>query len=134
MTENRAKHIVKVLQDAGHEAVIAGGAVRDMLLGFPVNDWDIATSATPDEVELLFDKTVPVGKQFGIIVVLFEGEEFEVATFRIDSDNSDGRRPDKIEFSSMREDAFRRDLTINALFFDPIKEEIFDFVHGEKDL
>lgn len=134
MTENKAKEIVKMLQDAGHDAVFAGGCVRDKLLGVKPHDFDIATSATPDEVELLFAKTVPVGKQFGIIVVLFGGEEFEVATFRSDSDNSDGRRPDKVEFTSMKEDAFRRDLTINALFFDPIKEEIFDFVHGEKDV
>jgi len=134
MTEKKAKHIVKVLQDAGHDAVFAGGAVRDKLLGVKPHDFDIATSAIPEEVELLFKKTVPVGKQFGIIVVLFEGEEFEVATLRRDSNDSDGRRPNKVEFSSMKEDAFRRDLTINALFFDPIKEKIFDFVHGEKDL
>jgi poly(A) polymerase len=126
--------ICKKLQDAGHQAVFAGGCVRDMLLGIEAHDIDIATSASPDEVEELFDRTIAVGKQFGVIVVREGGAEFEVATFRTDGASSDSRRPDSVEFSSMEEDAKRRDFTINALFFDPISKEIHDFVGGEKDM
>lgn len=126
--------VCKALQHAGHTALFAGGCVRDMLMGSEPKDFDIATSATPDEVESLFKRTVPVGKAFGVIVVLEGGHEFEVATFRADGEYSDGRRPDSVEFSSPEEDAKRRDLTINGLFFDPIKEEVFDFVGGRQDL
>lgn len=129
-----AKEIVMKLKNAGHEAVFAGGCVRDMFLGLPAKDIDIATSATPDEVEALFNHTIPVGKQFGIIVVLYKNYEFEVATFRTDSKESDGRRPNSVEFSSIKEDALRRDLTINGLFWDPIEEKVFDFVGGEEDI
>lgn len=129
-----AKNIVTELQFRGFEAVFAGGCVRDMILGLKPKDIDIATSASPDEVESIFKHTIPVGKQFGVVRVMLNGEEFEVATFRTDSKDGDGRRPDSVEFSSMEEDAKRRDLTINALFFDPIKEEIFDFVGGREDL
>jgi len=129
-----AKDIVRKLKSHGHEAVFAGGCVRDMLLNIPANDIDIATSATPDQVESIFNKTIPVGKQFGIIVVIQNNMEFEVATFRKDSKESDGRRPNSVEFSSMKEDANRRDLTINGMFWDPIEEKLLDFVGGEKDL
>jgi len=131
---NKAKKIVSVLQNNGFEAVFAGGCVRDSLLQLIPKDIDIATSATPNEVESLFKNTIPVGKQFGIIIVVIDGEEFEVATFRTDSKSSDGRRPNSVEFSSMEEDAKRRDLTINSVFFDPIKEKLYDFVGGKKDL
>ncbi len=133
-TIETAVDVVEALQNAGHQAVFAGGCVRDMLLGIEPNDIDIATSATPEQVEALFPKTVAVGKSFGVIRVIHDGEEFEVATFRKDSANSDGRRPDSVEFSSMEEDAKRRDLTINALFFDPINDEIHDFIGGQVDL
>lgn len=126
--------VVEVLQNAGHQAVFAGGCVRDMLLGVEPKDIDIATSATPEQVEALFPKTVAVGKSFGVIRVQFDGDEFEVATFRKDSKSGDGRRPDSVEFSDMKNDALRRDLTINAIFLDPIKEEIHDFVGGQLDL
>lgn len=135
MTEKTcATSICQRLQNLGHLAVLAGGCVRDMLLGLDPKDFDIATSATPDEVETLFEHTVAVGKQFGVIVVRESGFEFEVATFRTDSIASDGRRPESVAFSSMEEDAARRDLTINALFFDPVSEELFDFVNGKLDL
>lgn len=135
MTEEKAAaKICQKLQDAGHQAVFAGGCVRDMLLDIAPHDIDIATSASPDEVEEMFDRTTAVGKQFGVIVVREGGDEFEVATFRTDGDSSDSRRPDSVEFSSMEEDAKRRDFTINALFFDPISKEIHDFVGGEKDM
>ncbi len=133
-TVEAATDVIEVLQDAGHEAVFAGGCVRDLLLGVEPKDFDIATSASPEQVEALFPKTVAVGKAFGVIRVLHDGEEFEVATFRTDSKTSDGRRPNSVKFSSMKEDAMRRDLTINALFLDPISDKLHDFVSGQADL
>jgi poly(A) polymerase len=97
-------------------------------------DVDIATSATPDQVEALFEHTIPVGKSFGVIVVLVDGEQFEVATFRNDGQYSDGRRPDSVSFSSMREDAVRRDFTINGMFYNPITDQFVDYVNGQEDL
>lgn len=132
--ENTAKKIVQTLVDAGHTALFAGGCVRDMILGLEPKDIDIATSATPDQVELLFKRTIPVGKQFGVIVVLLDGFEFEVASFRNDGNYTDGRRPDGITFSTPEEDAKRRDLTINGMFFNPLNDEIIDFVGGREDL
>jgi len=129
-----AERIVRKLQDRGFEAVYAGGCVRDMLLDVEPNDIDIATNATPDQIEGLFGKTLSIGKAFGVIVVIEDEAEFEVATFRSDGQYSDGRRPDSVEFSSMKEDAKRRDLTINGMFFDPISEKLYDFVGGEWDL
>jgi len=129
-----AKNIVERLHLAGKPALFAGGCVRDMLLGIEPNDIDIVTLATPDEVEVLFKRTVPVGKQFGVIVVLEGGFEFEVATARTDSRESDGRRPDSVSFSSMEADAQRRDLTINGMFLDPMTGEVHDFVGGKDDL
>ena len=126
--------IINTLQANGHEAVLAGGCVRDMLLNIEPHDYDIATSAIPDEVEALFKNTKAVGKSFGVILVRKKGIDFEVATFRSDGNYSDGRRPDSIEFVSMEEDAKRRDFTVNALFFDPIADKIFDFVGGQRDL
>jgi tRNA nucleotidyltransferase/poly(A) polymerase len=133
-TIETAVDVIERLQNAGHVAVFAGGCVRDFILEVEPNDIDIATSASPEQVEALFEKTVAVGKSFGVIRVIFDDEEFEVATFRKDSPNGDGRRPDSVEFSSMEEDAKRRDLTINALFFDPINDKIHDFVGGQADI
>lgn len=129
-----AKKIVKVLQKNGYEAVFAGGCVRDMLLGIEPHDYDIATSATPDVVESLFKHTKAVGKAFGVILVRMKGVDFEVATFRKDGNYSDGRRPDTVSFSTMKEDAERRDFTVNAMFYDPIKKEVIDHVYGISDL
>jgi poly(A) polymerase len=131
---NTAIKIINKLKSHNHTAVIAGGAVRDLLLGLDPKDIDIATSATPDTVEKLFKHTIPVGKQFGIIVVIENGIEFEIATFRQDSKSGDGRRPDSVSFSSMEEDAKRRDLTINGLFLDPTTDKVFDFVGGREDI
>lgn len=128
-----AIEIVKTLQKNGHQAVFAGGCVRDAIMNMPVNDIDIATDATPAQVEAIFTKTIPVGKQFGVIIVQANSFEFEVATFRNDI-GSDGRRPGAVEFSSMEEDAKRRDLTINSIFLDPVTGELFDFVGGEEDI
>lgn len=118
----------------GYSAFLAGGCVRDALLGLVANDLDIATDATPDQIEELFTKTVNVGKSFGVMRVILEGADIEVATFRTDGDYKDGRRPDSVIFSSPEEDAKRRDFTINALFFDLQSEQVLDFVEGQKDL
>lgn len=131
---SQAHSICKILREQGHEALFAGGCVRDALLGRPAKDIDIATSATPDQVENLFDKTLPVGKAFGVILVVVDGQTFEVATFRTDGEYRDGRRPEAVQFSSAREDAFRRDFTVNAMFYDPLTEEVLDFVGGQADL
>lgn len=126
--------IIEILKKAGHEAYWAGGCVRDMLLGIEPKDFDIVTSAKPDEIEHLLEKTIPIGKEFGVILAIQDGHHFEIATFRSDSGYSDGRRPDAVEFTNAKEDAFRRDFTINALFYDPQKDEIIDYVNGQVDL
>lgn len=126
--------IVKELQGAGFEAYFAGGYVRDMLLGIESKDIDIVTSATPDQVEKIFTKTVPIGKQFGIILVVLDKEKYEVATFRKESDYLDKRRPSKVTFSDAKTDATRRDFTINSIFFDPISKKVIDFVSGAEDV
>ena len=126
--------LVTTLKEKGFQAYWAGGCVRDMLLGKHPKDYDIVTDATPDQIEELFEKTYPVGKEFGVILVHEEGHNFEVATFRSDAGYSDGRRPDYVTFSDPKEDALRRDLTINALYYDPIEEKVIDFVGGQEDL
>ncbi|HVE17320.1 MAG TPA: CCA tRNA nucleotidyltransferase [Chthoniobacterales bacterium] len=132
--EKNARRIVDTLRTAGHEAYFAGGCVRDLLLGSSPQDYDIATSARPEQVEGLFRRTVAVGAQFGVIVVVEDGHEFEVATFRADGDYLDGRRPESVTFSTAEGDALRRDFTINGLFFDPTEERVLDFVGGRSDL
>lgn len=132
-----AKYIIKRLKDFGYEAYVAGGAVRDRLLNAQINDIDIVTSAKPDDIERIFSdkRCLSVGKAFGVIVVIIEDNEYEIATMRIDNKSSDGRRPDSVEFTSDLElDAQRRDFTINGLFFDPITNKIFDFIGGEEDI
>lgn len=132
--EKQALKIIKTLKNHGFQAVYAGGYVRDMILGHSSNDIDIATDATPDQVESLFEKTIPVGKSFGVIVVVEDGIEFEIATFRNDGVYFDGRHPESVSFSSIEEDAKRRDITINGMFYDPIEDKILDFVKGKQDL
>lgn len=132
--ENAARRIVEVLRSAGHEAYYAGGCVRDLLLGKTAHDYDIATSARPDEVTALFPRTVAVGAHFGVIMVIEENKPFEVATFRNDGNYGDGRRPDSVTFATAEEDAQRRDFTINGLFLDPVSNEVIDFVGGRRDL
>jgi poly(A) polymerase len=126
--------IIEELKKAGHEAYWAGGCVRDMLLGIKPKDFDIVTSAKPDEIEEILEHTMPIGKKFGVILAIKNGHHFEVATFRSDSGYSDGRRPDAIQFSNAKEDAMRRDFTINALLYDPQEDRVMDFVEGEKDM
>jgi hypothetical protein len=130
---DRGARVVTTLRSAGHQAWLVGGCVRDRLLGRPIKDADIATSAEPDEVEDLFPRTVAVGKAFGVIKVLVEDGEVEVASLRADDRYVDGRRPVAIRRGSLQEDAERRDLTVNALYADP-DGTITDPVHGLPDL
>ena len=129
-----ATQIVQKLQQAGYITYFAGGWVRDFLLQVPSDDIDIATEASLEVICSLFPKTIPVGIAFGIIIVVEEGHQFEVATFRKELEHLDGRRPSRIEKTHAEEDAKRRDFTINGLFFDPIKQKLFDFVGGQEDL
>lgn len=129
-----AVRIAARLRDAGFEALFAGGCVRDKLLGVDPGDYDIVTSARPEQVEALFERTIPVGRQFGIVVVVENGVNFEVATFREDGPYADGRRPDHVRFADPETDARRRDFTINAMFEDPLNGRIIDYVGGKADL
>jgi poly(A) polymerase len=130
-----AEGVVRRLRDAGHQALFAGGCVRDLLLNARPKDYDVATSARPEQVQSLFRRTTAVGVSFGVVQVRGAGNlAVEVATFRADGDYSDGRRPDNVRFSDAREDALRRDFTINGMFFDPVDDELLDFVGGREDL
>ena len=126
--------IVRRLREEGHEAYFAGGSVRDALLGKTPQDYDIATGATPDAVQKIFPKTIEVGAQFGVILVLQDGDSFEVATFRHDGPYLDGRRPSHVRFAGMREDILRRDFTINGMMYDPFEDRVIDWVGGKEDL
>ncbi|MEI8289528.1 MAG: CCA tRNA nucleotidyltransferase [Verrucomicrobiota bacterium] len=132
--QTAAKEIVARLQRAGFAAFWVGGCVRDFLIGREAQDFDIATDARPEQVEKLFRKTIPVGKKFGVMVVVEGGHQFQVATFRAEADYRDGRRPETVVFANAGADAARRDFTVNGLFYDPLTEKIHDWVGGEKDL
>ena len=129
-----AAEVVATLRRAGHEAFLVGGCVRDRLLGRVPREFDIATSARPPEVMALFKKTLAVGAQFGVVVVVTRHAQYDVATFRADAVYTDGRRPDGVAFVSAREDVLRRDFTINGLLEDPGTGELCDFVGGRDDL
>jgi len=129
-----AVRVQRRLRDAGYRAVLAGGCVRDIILGIEPKDYDIATSATPEEVARLFKKVVSVGVEFGVQLVVMPEGVYEVTTFRKDGTYADGRHPDHIEFVDEYEDAKRRDFTINAMFYDPDTGEIIDYVGGREDL
>ncbi len=132
--EEQARTIVQTLHRHGHTAYFAGGCVRDRLLGIPAKDFDIATDARTAEVQAIFSQTIPVGVQFGVILVVLEGVPYEVATFRADGAYHDGRHPVAVHFSTDREDALRRDFTINGMFFDPLTDTVIDYVDGQADL
>lgn len=134
MSETAARSIVERLRAEGFEALYAGGCVRDRLLGAEPHDYDVATSARPEQVEALFPRTVPVGAQFGVILVLEGDAEIQVATFRGDGAYHDGRHPESVHYTDAKGDALRRDFTINGLFYDPLKNEVLDFVQGRNDL
>ena len=129
-----AAAIVARLRDAGFESYLAGGCVRDRLLGRPAADYDIATAARPEQVAALFSRTVDVGAAFGVIRVLADDGEYEVATFRTEGPYLDGRHPSSVRYAGAREDARRRDFTINGLFYDPAADAVLDFVGGRADL
>ncbi len=126
--------IVRRLQGAGFEALLAGGCVRDMLLRRRAQDYDVATNAQPKDIVSLFRRTLTVGAKFGVVIVLFESRQVEVATFRTETGYCDGRHPAKVKFSSAAEDAARRDFTVNGMFYDPVKKQLYDYVGGQKDL
>ena len=130
----KAKEIVKVLREAGFRAYWAGGSVRDLVMGHEPQDYDVATDARPEQVMKVFSKTVPVGVSFGVVKVIENGFEFEVTTFRSDGRYIDGRHPAEVHYSGDREDAARRDFTINGMFYDPLKKEIIDYVEGRRDI
>src|SRR5271154_6758513 len=140
MTERDfAISVVQRLQEAGYQALWAGGCVRDELLGLVPKDYDIATDARPEQVQKHFRRTLAIGASFGVVEVLGPRQDrgflkVQVATFRTDGGYSDGRRPDQVVYASAREDALRRDFTINGMFFDPVKSELLDFVGGQDDL
>lgn len=132
--QRAARRIVEKLRLHGHEAFFAGGWVRDFLLRRPAKDIDIATSARPDEVLRLFPNARAIGAQFGVMQVRVYRRTFEVATFRNESAYLDGRHPSTVTFSGPKEDALRRDFTINGLFYDPVAAKIIDFIQGKADI
>lgn len=136
MTEREfATDVVRRLREAGHEALFAGGCVRDQLLGHEPDDFDVATDARPEEVRRLFRRTIAVGVSFGVVEVLGpKPHRVQVATFRSDGAYTDGRHPDAVTFSTARDDALRRDFTINGMFIDPVEGTVIDYVGGESDL
>jgi poly(A) polymerase len=132
--EKVAREIAARLRESGHIAYFAGGCVRDMVRGLIPKDYDIATDARPEAVQKLFPHTFAVGAHFGVIIVLENDFQFEVATFRSDDAYIDGRHPSAVHFSSPEEDAQRRDFTINGMFYDPVAEKVIDFVGGRADI
>jgi poly(A) polymerase len=133
-SKQAAIEIIRRLQRHGFEALLAGGCVRDMLLGRPAKDYDVATNARPPEVTRLFSRTLQVGAKFGVVIVLMRGRQVEVATFRSEAGYEDGRHPSEVRFTSAAEDAGRRDFTINGMFYDPLQEQVIDYVSGQADL
>ncbi|MDQ3329955.1 MAG: CCA tRNA nucleotidyltransferase [Planctomycetota bacterium] len=143
LTRAFAESVVRRLRDAGHQALFAGGCVRDLLLGSVPQDFDVATTARPDEVRHLFGhrRTLAVGASFGVIVVVPSKAEreagvvpVEVATFRTEGPYIDGRRPEHVSFADAEADAKRRDFTVNGMFLDPLDDRVIDFVGGQQDL
>ena len=129
-----ATEIVRRVQAAGFTAYFVGGCVRDQLLGKEPYDFDITTHARPDDVEKIFPRTIPVGRQFGVVIVLEGGHPFQIATFRAEADYRDGRHPETVRFADAMADAARRDFTVNGLYFDPITSQLHDWVGGAADL
>ena len=130
-----AERICARLRDAGYQALFNGGCVRDIILGREPSDYDVCTDARPERVQQLFPASIPVGAQFGVVIVVEDGVQVEVATFRSDIGSADGRHPVRVEFStSAEEDVRRRDFTINGLLMDPWDGKILDFVGGQADI
>lgn len=133
-----ATDVVRRLRQAGHQALWAGGCVRDQLLGLTPKDYDVATDATPDRIREIFGRkrTLAIGAAFGVITVIGpqRAGQIDVATFRRDAAYSDGRHPDAVSFADPEQDAQRRDFTINGLFYDPLESQVIDYVGGQEDL
>jgi tRNA nucleotidyltransferase/poly(A) polymerase len=132
--EAKALCIIERLREAGFAAYLAGGCVRDRVLGVTAKDYDIATNARPEVVQRLFDNTVGVGARFGVIVVILAEDNFEVATFRAEAPYLDGRRPSAVSFGTIEEDVHRRDFTIGGMYYDPATDRVIDLVGGLRDL
>lgn len=132
--EHKALAIISRLREKGFSAYLAGGCVRDRVLGVPAKDYDIATDARPEVVQRFFDNTVPVGARFGVILVVIGDDQFEVATFRAEAPYLDGRRPSAVSFGSIEEDVRRRDFTIGGMYYDPAADRVIDLVGGMHDL
>ena len=130
----KATQIVLRLQRAGFQTFWVGGCVRDFLLGREPGDYDIVTSALPEQIEKVFHRTIPVGRKFGVLIVVEGEHQFQVATFRAEADYQDGRHPERVTFGDASADARRRDFTVNGLFFDPVHGQLHDWVGGEADL
>jgi poly(A) polymerase len=129
-----AQAIVRKLKAAGHEAFFVGGCVRDFLRGVTPGDYDIVTSAAPEEVCRIFPRAITIGAKFGVVAVILDGHPYEVATFRSDDLYEDGRHPSRIRFASAKEDVQRRDFTVNGLLMNPETQEIIDYVNGRSDI
>ena len=131
---NNAVEIVRQLKREGFEAYFVGGCVRDFIRRVTPDDYDIVTSAHPEQVMAIFPRTVAVGAKFGVVAVIIESHPYEVATFRSDDAYIDGRRPSRVHFSNSREDVFRRDFTVNGLLMNPETGEVIDYVCGRDDI
>lgn len=129
-----ALSVLTKLYENGYTTYFAGGWVRDFLMDHPSDDIDIVTDATVEEIQALFPKTIPVGINFGIVIVVEKRHQFEVATFRKDQGYKDGRRPIGVDKATPEEDAERRDFTINGMFYDPLQEKLYDYIGGQEDL
>src|SRR5678815_4177054 len=134
MKPDSAIEIIRKLRDREYEAYLVGGCVRDMVMGIEPADYDIATSARPEEIMTMFPRTEAIGAQFGVVLVIHHGHPYEVATFRSDEAYVDGRRPTGVVFTDARTDVMRRDFTINGLLYDPIQKTIHDYVDGQRDI
>lgn len=130
----KAEIILHTLEEAGYEAYVVGGCVRDSILGRSPDDWDITTSAKPEEVKALFRRTVDTGLIHGTVTVMLDKEGFEVTTYRVDGEYEDGRHPKEVSFTaSLEEDLKRRDFTINAMAYNP-KRGLVDLFGGVQDM
>lgn len=130
-----ADNIVRKIRSNGHEAFFVGGCVRDLLMTTEPKEYDITTNAKPEEISKIFKKTIPIGENFGVVLVLYNGFQFEVATYRKDLGYSDGRHPDEVEYTkSVQEDVLRRDFTINGMLLDPMQGRLIDYVGGKDDI
>lgn len=132
--KSAAVSIVRRLRRHGFTAYLVGGCVRDMVMGVRPKDFDVATAARPEAVRKIFRHTIPVGERFGVVIVRLRGKNYEVATFRREHDYRDGRRPERVEYGTARQDVRRRDFTINGLFYDPLTDQVIDYVGGVRDI